>query len=52
MTDGAMTMQGKKVVPILCHKRGVGAVRRQDVTGYDLCGLEPEGSYQSSAPLL
>jgi len=42
-----ITYAGKQIVPILCHKREAGAVRRQDVLGYDVCGLENEDLFCS-----
>ncbi len=38
---------GKKIIPILAHKRNAGAVCREDVKGYDMCGMEEEDHYQS-----
>lgn len=37
---------GKRIIPILAHKREDGAVLRHDVLGYDMCGLEEEDRYQ------
>jgi len=46
------THSGRKMIPILCHKRESGAVQRHDVLGYDMCGLELEDSYVSQKEFL
>ncbi len=38
---------GKRMIPILGHKKVSGAVDRHDVWGYDVCGLEEEDRYPS-----
>lgn len=46
------THAGKKIIPILGHQRESGAVSRQDVLGYDMCGVEEEDRYQPQKAFL